>query len=73
MATVYSSGSEQSANDTHRLALITDLILTFQHFAVNVGNHGVGVRNIVVNLGNNGAGFRDIVADIGNGSIRISR
>ena len=38
----------------------------FQHVAVNVGYHGVGVHDTVMDVGNHGVGVYNTVVDIGN-------
>jgi len=40
---------------------------------MDVGDHGVSVRDIVLKLGNDIVGFCDAVTDVINGCMRISR
>jgi len=44
-------------NVTHRLILIIGPLLTVQHVAMHIGNHGTGFCNTVMNIGNNHMGI----------------
>ena len=60
-------GGTQSTSGAHWLGLATSAFLTFQHVAMEVGNHIFGIRDITMNLGN------DVVTNIGSGLMHISR
>ena len=69
----------------HQVMRATRTFLTCQHVTVDVGDNGVGVRNIVLNLrddpvrvyntlmnvGNDGVGVRDVVMDVGNDCMSV--
>lgn len=50
---VHSPVVERGTYVTHQPALILSPFLTFQHVAMNVGDHGVGVCDTMANVGNN--------------------
>jgi len=51
--------------------LIVSILLTFQDVAMNIGDHGVGVSNLVMDVGNNSADIHDAVTNFRNGSTYI--
>ena len=48
---------ERGTDFAHQSIPIVSPFLTFQHVAVNVGNHGVGVHKTVMDVGNDYVGI----------------
>ena len=53
-------------SDSHQLISIKNTSPNFHHDAMDAGDDGVGVRNIVLKLGNNGMNVHWTLMSVGN-------
>ena len=60
-------------SDAHRLIFTVSPFLALHYGTMDVGNDGVGVRNIALKLRNDCLGVRNTLMDVGNDGMSVPK